>query len=96
MPGTVRLSLAERVEEASFRFLYRRNLVDNTCWEDPAVDRQALRLGPRDRVLVITSAGCTVLDYALEAPERVIAVDANPRQTALLDLKHWFSSAAAA
>jgi S-adenosylmethionine-diacylglycerol 3-amino-3-carboxypropyl transferase len=38
-------------------------------------------------VLVITSAGCNALDYALAAPRSVHAVDANPRQTALLELK---------
>jgi S-adenosylmethionine-diacylglycerol 3-amino-3-carboxypropyl transferase len=82
-----RLTLVERIEETSFRLLTGRNLVYNTSWEDPAVDRRAMRLGPTDRILVITSGGCNVLDYALEAPERVVAVDANPRQTALLELK---------
>ena len=72
---------------ALFRFLYSRSLVYNTCWEDPAVDRQALRLGRDDRVLVITSAGCNALDYALEEPAHIVAVDSNPRQTALLELK---------
>ena len=43
--------------------------------------------GPHDTVLVITSAGCNALDYALAGPERVIAVDINPRQNALLELK---------
>ena len=38
-------------------------------------------------MVVITSAGCNVLDYALEGPKRIHAVDANPRQTALLELK---------
>ncbi len=38
-------------------------------------------------MLVITSAGCNTLDYALQGPARVHAVDANPRQTALLELK---------
>jgi len=38
-------------------------------------------------VLVITSAGCNTLDYALQGPARVHAVDSNPRQTALLELK---------
>ena len=37
--------------------------------------------------MVITSAGCNVLDYALLGPRRIDAVDANPRQTALLELK---------
>lgn len=80
-------TLAGRLEEASFRFLTGRNLVYNTSWEDPAVDCRAMRLKAGDRVLAITSAGCNVIDYALEAPGRVVAVDANPRQTALLELK---------
>jgi S-adenosylmethionine-diacylglycerol 3-amino-3-carboxypropyl transferase len=79
--------LSERVDERLFRTLYSRSLVYNTCWEDPAVDRQALRLTREDVVLVITSAGCNALDYALLAPRRIHAVDANPRQNALLELK---------
>ena len=51
------------------------------------MDRQALDLGSSDNVLVITSAGCNALDYALTGPNRVFAVDANPRQNALLELK---------
>ena len=82
-----RLSLGDRVDQAVFDAIYSRSLVYNTCWEDPAVDRQALHLGPGDTVLVITSAGCNALDYACAGAGRVHAVDANPRQTALLELK---------
>jgi len=70
-----------------FNFVHRNNLVYNTCWEDPRLDRQALELSPDDDVLVITSAGCNALDYALQGPRHVYAVDMNPRQNALLDLK---------
>ena len=38
-------------------------------------------------MLLITSAGCNALDYALTGPKQVIAVDINPRQNALLELK---------
>lgn len=38
-------------------------------------------------MLVITRAGCNVLDYVLQGPHKVHAVDANPRQNALLELK---------
>ncbi len=69
-----------------FGLVWGRHLVYNQCWEDPAVDRLALNLGPHERVLVITSAGCNALDYAL-AGARVVAVDANPRQNHLLELK---------
>ncbi len=79
--------LSERIDERLFQALYSRSLVYNTCWEDPAVDRQALAIDSRDTLLVITSAGCNALDYALLAPRRIHAVDANPRQTALLELK---------
>jgi S-adenosylmethionine-diacylglycerol 3-amino-3-carboxypropyl transferase len=51
------------------------------------VDRQALGITSEDTLVVITSAGCNVLDYALLDPRRIHAVDANPRQTALLELK---------
>jgi S-adenosylmethionine-diacylglycerol 3-amino-3-carboxypropyl transferase len=80
-------TLSDRLDERLFRTLYASSLVYNTCWEDPAVDRLAFNLTPEDVLLVITSAGCNVLDYALLAPKRIHAVDANPRQTALLELK---------
>lgn len=70
-----------------FRLVHGRNLVYNTCWEDPRLDREALRLSSDDNVLVITSAGCNALDYALDEPQSVHAVDMNPRQNALLELK---------
>ncbi len=70
-----------------FKAVHGRNLVYNTCWEDPRLDREALRLTPSDRVVVITSAGCNALDYLLDGPAEVTAVDVNPRQNALLELK---------
>ena len=70
-----------------FGFVHGNNLVYNTCWEDPRLDRVALEVGPKDNILVITSAGCNALDYCLVSPEHVFAVDMNPRQNALLQLK---------
>jgi S-adenosylmethionine-diacylglycerol 3-amino-3-carboxypropyl transferase len=70
-----------------FNLVHGHNLVYNTCWEDPRLDHQALNLTPDDTVLVITSAGCNALDYALAGPKQVFAVDMNPRQNALLELK---------
>ncbi|MGE5155157.1 MAG: DUF3419 family protein [Bdellovibrio bacteriovorus] len=81
------LTLRDRIDHQVFNAIYSRSLVYNTCWEDPAVDRLALDLRPEDTLLAITSAGCNVLDYALAGPRRIHAVDANPRQTALLELK---------
>lgn len=79
--------LARWVSSRVFRFVHGHNLVYNTCWEDPRLDRVALELGPHDTVLMITSAGCNALDYVLTGPERIHAVDMNPRQNALLELK---------
>lgn len=70
-----------------FNSVHRNNLVYNTCWEDPRLDREALDFQPDDQVMVITSAGCNALDYALTGPANVHAVDMNPRQNALLQLK---------
>ena len=81
------LTLSDRIDQKIFDAVYSRALVYNTCWEDPAVDRRALQMRSEDTMLVITSAGCNVLDYALLGPRRIHAVDANPRQTALLELK---------
>jgi S-adenosylmethionine-diacylglycerol 3-amino-3-carboxypropyl transferase len=78
---------ARRLAQCWFGLLHARQLIYNTCWEDPRLDRQALRLTSSDRVVVITSAGCNALDYALDAPAHVHAVDMNPRQNALLELK---------
>jgi S-adenosylmethionine-diacylglycerol 3-amino-3-carboxypropyl transferase len=70
-----------------FQFVHGNNLVYNTCWEDPRIDKQVLHLTPDDNLLVITSAGCNALSYALTGLNHVYAVDMNPRQNALLELK---------
>lgn len=79
--------VVERLSKTWFKFVHGRNIVYNQCWEDPRLDRVALELTPQDRVVVITSAGCNALDYALAGAGHVHAVDMNPRQNALLDLK---------
>ena len=81
------MAFSDWVNRRIFTTVHGNNLVYNTCWEDPRLDRVALDIGPDDNVLVITSAGCNSLDYALAEPNHVNAVDMNPRQNALLDLK---------
>ncbi len=56
-------------------------------WEDARVDERLLKLGSDDVVLAITSAGDNVLSYALQSPARIHAVDLNPAQNHLLELK---------
>ena len=81
------MKLGEWLSGRVFRFVHNNNLVYNTCWEDPRLDRVALEINDSDNILVITSAGCNALDYALLSPRHVHAVDMNPRQNALLELK---------
>lgn len=56
-------------------------------WEDSRVDRELLKLGPDDVVLAITSAGDNILSYAVQSPARIHAIDLNPAQNHLLELK---------
>ncbi|KAL6306321.1 hypothetical protein BKA93DRAFT_729495 [Sparassis latifolia] len=56
-------------------------------WEDPAEDERLLNIGADDVVFAITSAGDNVLDYALHRPRSIHAVDLNPAQNHLLELK---------
>jgi S-adenosylmethionine-diacylglycerol 3-amino-3-carboxypropyl transferase len=81
------MSLGDWLSGQVFNLIHHHNLVYNTCWEDPRLDRAAMELRPQDTVLVITSAGCNTLDYALAGAQHVYAVDMNPRQNALLELK---------
>ena len=81
------MAIFDWVSRRVFNAVHRNNLVYNTCWEDPRLDRVALDFKSDDNVLVITSAGCNALDYSLTDPSHVYAVDMNPRQNALLELK---------
>ncbi len=56
-------------------------------WEDTRVDASLLKLGPDDVVLAITSAGDNILSYAMQSPARIHAIDLNPSQNHLLELK---------
>lgn len=57
------------------------------CWEDPRIDREAFHTTSDDVVFSITSGGCNVLAFLLDNPQKVIALDLNPQQNFLLDLK---------
>jgi S-adenosylmethionine-diacylglycerol 3-amino-3-carboxypropyl transferase len=70
-----------------FNIVHNRCLIYNVCWEDPRIDRQLLGLKSDSRVVVVTSAGCNTLDYLLDSPAEIHAVDVNPRQNALLHFK---------
>lgn len=70
-----------------FQQLHGNKLIYNTCWEDPRCDRQLLQLQNDSRLVMITSAGDNLLDYLLEDPAEIHAVDVNYRQNALFELK---------
>ena len=61
--------------------------VYNQIWEDPRVDLQALKLNETSRVLTISSGGCNALNYLIESPQKVTAVDLNRHHIYLLRLK---------
>lgn len=56
-------------------------------WEDPRVDQRLLKIKENDVILAITSAGDNILDYLQANPRRIHAVDLNPNQNHLLELK---------
>ena len=56
-------------------------------YEDPEIDRLALQIRPEHTVLCITSGGCNALALLLDTPNRLIALDMNPTQNAMLQLK---------
>ncbi|KAL8829219.1 MAG: hypothetical protein Q9170_006263, partial [Blastenia crenularia] len=57
-------------------------------WEDPRVDQRLLQIKDSDTIICLTSAGDNLLDYLVTAnPRRIHAVDLNPSQNHLLELK---------
>ena len=67
---------------------FNNEYIYSFTWEDPRVDHRLLKIGDDDVVLCITSAGDNVLDYLYNAnPRRIHAVDLNPNQNHLLELK---------
>lgn len=81
------MSKINRFKSWLFHQVHGKNLVYNTCWEDPRCDRKLLRLNEESEVVMITSAGCNALDYLLDAPAKIYCVDINDRQNALLEFK---------
>lgn len=81
------LAPKDRLRDWMFKQVHSRNLVYNTCWEDPRCDRILLDIQEDSEIVMITSAGCNALDYLLDSPLAIHCVDMNPRQNALLELK---------
>lgn len=58
-------------------------------WEDSRTLFTGLQIASTDQVLVITSAGCNVLNALLQRPAQVTAIDLNPVQNKLLAFKKY-------
>lgn len=57
------------------------------CWEDADLLLEALNIQPHDRVLSVASAGDNSFALLAQDPELVVAVDVNPVQLYLCELK---------
>jgi S-adenosylmethionine-diacylglycerol 3-amino-3-carboxypropyl transferase len=86
-PSRRPVPLLKSAHDLVFRHVHNSNLIYNTAWEDPRIDRELMQLNASSRVVMITSAGCNALDYLLDNPAEIHAVDMNYRQNALLELK---------
>lgn len=82
-----RQSLLKQTHDLVFKRVHGSHLIYNCAWEDPRIDRHLLQLNGTSRVVMITSAGCNTLDYLLDEPAEIHAVDMNYRQNAVLHLK---------
>ncbi|MEQ8173380.1 MAG: BtaA family protein [Candidatus Eremiobacterota bacterium] len=74
------------IEKYSMKLVFN-GLVFNQVWEDPEVDKKGWNINNNDIIVTITSAGCNALDYLLSSPELIYALDINPTQNYLLELK---------
>lgn len=81
-----RVSTGQGLLQRLFAFWFDA-FVYNQIWEDPRVDLAALALDSNSRVLTISSGGCNVLNYLVEGPQSITAVDLNRYHINLLDLK---------
>lgn len=79
--------IVEKLRDQLFKSVVSNNLVYNTCWEDPRLDREMLQLSNQSEVVMLTSAGCNALDYLIDDPKHIFCIDKNPVQNALLQLK---------
>ncbi len=57
------------------------------CWEDPDILRRALAVNPDDDVVSIASGGDNSFAFLLDRPNSLVAVDSNPAQVFLVELK---------
>jgi S-adenosylmethionine-diacylglycerol 3-amino-3-carboxypropyl transferase len=87
-PGGPRMVQIPIVTAASLdRILVEGVLRYSQVWEDHRLVEEGLAIDANDDVLCIGSAGCNALNLLLRGPRSVVAVDMNPAQTAVVELK---------
>ena len=56
-------------------------------WEDPEMDRLALKCKPGEIMMTITSGGCNTLSLLLEDPSIIYTIDINQSQSHVIEMK---------
>jgi len=79
--------IIRKISSAVETISYKKKIIFNTVWEDPRLDKEALKINRHDTVLTISSAGCNALALLLENPKHIYLVDRNPCQNALVEIK---------
>ena len=91
LPSTFYQNFQHRIyyeEQLPKHTQFGREFIYAFTWEDSREDRRLLDIRPDDVVLCLCSAGDNLLDYLASCrPRRVHAVDLNPNQAHLLELK---------
>lgn len=64
-----------------------QRILYSQAWEDPQVDIEGCKMGPESDVLAIGAAGDNALAFLLTGAKSVTAIDFNPNQNHLLELK---------
>lgn len=66
---------------------WKNKIYYSQCWEDPYVLLEGLDIQKEDKIISITSGGCNTLALLLKDPKEVVAIDINPAQNYLFELK---------
>lgn len=77
----------------SLPLFFTKKLIYTISWEDVTIDQKLLQLDHTSSILTIASAGDHLFNYALEGVSNIHAVDINPIQLHLVELKKLIISA---
>lgn len=86
-PGPIVRSPGEKAAKPPMFSLFPSSFLYSVSWEDPEPDRPVLDVQPGDRLITLCAGGCNCFEYLHQGAAQVTAVDLNPAQTHLLELK---------